>query len=204
MFSSATSTGFLTIPASRWFYLYPGWPVPMIYQPFSEKIPHIQPKPSMVQLEAISTYPIPCSLGEETDPTSPQPHSRELWSVMRPPHARCDAPIVFEVLPCFHCVAPQDHEGVLEWLVGWKCSYHPRKIQRLTEHCFGLWRSFTFLLVFFFKPLIRISSLQQLQADASSKHAGIYPFFKAPVLGSGEGRLLQFLNHHGIQSCLHT
>lgn len=86
----------------------------MIYKPFSEKIPHIQPKPSMVQLEAISTYPIPCSLGEETDPTSPQPHSRELWSVMRPPHAGCDA----QVLLCLHCVVAQDHEGVLEWLVG--------------------------------------------------------------------------------------
>ncbi|KAK4826053.1 hypothetical protein QYF61_004168 [Mycteria americana] len=48
---------------------FPGQPVPMLDNPFSEeKFPNIQSKPPLAQLEAISSCPIPCYLGEETDP----------------------------------------------------------------------------------------------------------------------------------------
>ncbi|KAK4807134.1 hypothetical protein QYF61_018475 [Mycteria americana] len=48
---------------------FPGQPVPMLDNPFSEEIfPNIQSKPPLVQLEAISSRPITCYLGEETDP----------------------------------------------------------------------------------------------------------------------------------------
>ncbi|KAK4829686.1 hypothetical protein QYF61_006061, partial [Mycteria americana] len=48
---------------------FPGQPVPMLDNPFSEvKFPNIQPKPPLAQLEAISSRPITCYLGEETDP----------------------------------------------------------------------------------------------------------------------------------------
>ncbi|KAK4812352.1 hypothetical protein QYF61_017129 [Mycteria americana] len=41
----------------------------MLENPFSEvKFPNIQSKPPLVQLEAISSRPITCYLGEETDP----------------------------------------------------------------------------------------------------------------------------------------
>ncbi|KAK4824024.1 hypothetical protein QYF61_009615 [Mycteria americana] len=48
---------------------FPGQPVPMLENPFSEgKFPNIQSKPPLAQLEAISSCPITCYLGEETDP----------------------------------------------------------------------------------------------------------------------------------------
>ncbi|KAK4821922.1 hypothetical protein QYF61_004925 [Mycteria americana] len=48
---------------------FPGQPGPMLDNPFSEvKFPNIQSKPPLVQLEAISSRPITCYLGEETDP----------------------------------------------------------------------------------------------------------------------------------------
>ncbi|KAK4828712.1 hypothetical protein QYF61_000550 [Mycteria americana] len=48
---------------------FPGQPVPMLDNAFSEvKFPNIQSKPPLVQLEAISSCPITCYLGEETDP----------------------------------------------------------------------------------------------------------------------------------------
>ncbi|KAK4817794.1 hypothetical protein QYF61_027798 [Mycteria americana] len=48
---------------------FPGQPVPMLDNPFSEvKFPNIQSKPPLAQLEAISSCPIACYLGEETDP----------------------------------------------------------------------------------------------------------------------------------------
>ncbi|KAK4825779.1 hypothetical protein QYF61_002342 [Mycteria americana] len=48
---------------------FPGQPVPMLDNPFSEvKFPNIQSKPLLVQLEAISSRPITCYLEEETDP----------------------------------------------------------------------------------------------------------------------------------------
>ncbi|KAK4810753.1 hypothetical protein QYF61_007727 [Mycteria americana] len=48
---------------------FPGQPVPMLDHPFSEeKFPNIQSKPPLAQLEAISSCPITCYLGEETDP----------------------------------------------------------------------------------------------------------------------------------------
>ncbi|KAK4829272.1 hypothetical protein QYF61_002664 [Mycteria americana] len=48
---------------------FPGQPVPMLDNPFSEeKFPNIQSKPPLVQLETISSCPITCYLGEETDP----------------------------------------------------------------------------------------------------------------------------------------
>ncbi|KAK4830233.1 hypothetical protein QYF61_009300 [Mycteria americana] len=47
----------------------PGQPLPMLDNPFSEvKFPNIQSKPPLPQLEAISSCPITCYLGEETDP----------------------------------------------------------------------------------------------------------------------------------------
>ncbi|KAK4826058.1 hypothetical protein QYF61_004173 [Mycteria americana] len=48
---------------------FPGQPVPRLDNPFSEvKFPNIQSKPPLAQLEAISSCPITCHLGEETDP----------------------------------------------------------------------------------------------------------------------------------------
>ncbi|KAK4821603.1 hypothetical protein QYF61_025180 [Mycteria americana] len=48
---------------------FPGQPVPMLDNPFGEvKFPNIQSKPPLVQLEAISSCPITCYLGEETNP----------------------------------------------------------------------------------------------------------------------------------------
>ncbi|KAK4824151.1 hypothetical protein QYF61_011229 [Mycteria americana] len=48
---------------------FPGQPLPMLDNPFSEvKFPNIQSKPPLAQLEAISSHPITCYLGEETDP----------------------------------------------------------------------------------------------------------------------------------------
>ncbi|KAK4824081.1 hypothetical protein QYF61_010592 [Mycteria americana] len=48
---------------------FPGQPVPMLDNPFSEvKFPNIQSKPPLAQLEAISSCPMACYLGEETDP----------------------------------------------------------------------------------------------------------------------------------------
>ncbi|KAK4821921.1 hypothetical protein QYF61_004924 [Mycteria americana] len=48
---------------------FPGQPGPMLDNPLSEeKFPNIQSKPPLAQLEAISSRPITCYLGEETDP----------------------------------------------------------------------------------------------------------------------------------------
>ncbi|KAK4829729.1 hypothetical protein QYF61_006190 [Mycteria americana] len=48
---------------------FPGQPVPVLDNPLGEeKFPNIQSKPPLVQLEAISSGPITCYLGEETDP----------------------------------------------------------------------------------------------------------------------------------------
>ncbi|KAK4823028.1 hypothetical protein QYF61_024830 [Mycteria americana] len=48
---------------------FPGQPVPMLHNPFNEvKFPNTLSKPPLVQLEAISSHPITCYLGEETDP----------------------------------------------------------------------------------------------------------------------------------------
>ncbi|KAK4822553.1 hypothetical protein QYF61_015822 [Mycteria americana] len=48
---------------------FPGQPVPMLDNPFSEvKFPNIQSKPLLAQLEPISSRPITCYLGEETNP----------------------------------------------------------------------------------------------------------------------------------------
>ncbi|KAK4825284.1 LOW QUALITY PROTEIN: hypothetical protein QYF61_026129 [Mycteria americana] len=48
---------------------FPGQPFPMLDNPFREvKFPNIQSKPPLVQLEAISSRPIPCYMGEVTNP----------------------------------------------------------------------------------------------------------------------------------------
>ncbi|KAK4826396.1 hypothetical protein QYF61_008067 [Mycteria americana] len=48
---------------------FPGQPLPMLDNPFGEELfPNIQSKPPLAQLEAISSRPITCYLGEETDP----------------------------------------------------------------------------------------------------------------------------------------
>ncbi|KAK4817737.1 hypothetical protein QYF61_026537 [Mycteria americana] len=59
-----------TVPALGWgLNHFSGQPVPMLDNPFSEeKFPNIQSKPPLVQLEATSSCPITCYLGEETDP----------------------------------------------------------------------------------------------------------------------------------------
>ncbi|KAK4826779.1 hypothetical protein QYF61_011428 [Mycteria americana] len=77
---------------------FPGQPVPVLDNPLGEvKFPNIQSKPPLVQLEAISSRPITCYLGEETDPhlatisfqvvvesdkVSPQPPFSALWDVV--------------------------------------------------------------------------------------------------------------------------
>ncbi|KAK4809954.1 hypothetical protein QYF61_002911 [Mycteria americana] len=66
---------------------FPGQPVPMLDNPFSEvKFPNIQSKPPLAQLEAISSCPITCYLGEETDPhlstTSFQPVVKTMVETM--------------------------------------------------------------------------------------------------------------------------
>ncbi|KAK4831237.1 hypothetical protein QYF61_016335 [Mycteria americana] len=48
---------------------FPGQPVPMLDNPLGEeKFPNIQSKPPLAQLEAISSCPITCYLGEKTNP----------------------------------------------------------------------------------------------------------------------------------------
>ncbi|KAK4821930.1 hypothetical protein QYF61_004933 [Mycteria americana] len=48
---------------------FPGQSVPVLDNPLGEeKFPNIQSKPPLAQLEAISSCPITCYLGEETDP----------------------------------------------------------------------------------------------------------------------------------------
>ncbi|KAK4821381.1 hypothetical protein QYF61_018919 [Mycteria americana] len=48
---------------------FPGQPVPTLDNPFSKEFfPNIQSKPPLAQLEAVSSCPITCYLGEETDP----------------------------------------------------------------------------------------------------------------------------------------
>ncbi|KAK4808937.1 hypothetical protein QYF61_008217 [Mycteria americana] len=70
---------FLELPKGWRLHHCPGQPVPVLDNPFSEvKVPHIQSKPPLVQLEAISSRPITCYLGEETDPTSLHPPFRQL------------------------------------------------------------------------------------------------------------------------------
>jgi len=50
------------------FNHFPGQPVPMLDNPFSEKnFPNIQSKPPLSQLEAVSSHPVTCYLGEETN-----------------------------------------------------------------------------------------------------------------------------------------
>ena len=64
----------------------PGQPVPMLHHPFSEEIfPNIQSKPPLVQLEAVSSCPVTCYLGEETDPTCLHPPFRQLQRAIRSP-----------------------------------------------------------------------------------------------------------------------
>ncbi|KAK4826030.1 hypothetical protein QYF61_003851 [Mycteria americana] len=78
---------------------FPGQPVPMLDNPFSEeKFPNIQSKPPLAQLEAISSRPITCYLGEETDPhlsttslqvilaitkSNPRAVSRDIFNLIR-------------------------------------------------------------------------------------------------------------------------
>ncbi|KAK4831331.1 LOW QUALITY PROTEIN: hypothetical protein QYF61_016820, partial [Mycteria americana] len=94
---------------------FPGQPVPMLDNPFSEvKFPNIQSKPPLVQPEAISSRPITCDLGEETDPTSLHPpaavESDEVSP--QPPFLQAEQPqvpqplpisLVLQTLPQLHC-----------------------------------------------------------------------------------------------------
>ncbi|KAK4819478.1 hypothetical protein QYF61_004774 [Mycteria americana] len=70
MLRETVSEALQEVKEGRWrLNPFPGQPVPMLDNPFSEeKFPNIPSKPSLVQLEAISSRPITCYLGEETDP----------------------------------------------------------------------------------------------------------------------------------------
>ena len=47
---------------------FPGQPIPGLDKPFGEDVsPHIQSRPPLAQVEAVSSRPVTCSLGEETD-----------------------------------------------------------------------------------------------------------------------------------------
>ncbi|KAK4823068.1 hypothetical protein QYF61_025407 [Mycteria americana] len=71
----------------------------MLDNPFSEvKFPNIQSKPPLVQLEAISSRPIACYLGEETDPTSLQPPFSDEVSP-QPPFLQAEQPQLPQPLP---------------------------------------------------------------------------------------------------------
>ncbi|KAK4810920.1 hypothetical protein QYF61_013328 [Mycteria americana] len=65
-----TITPIPPVPLGGWrLNHFPGQPVPMLDNPLGEeKFPNIQSKPPLAQLEAISSCPITCYLGEETDP----------------------------------------------------------------------------------------------------------------------------------------
>ncbi|KAK4817189.1 LOW QUALITY PROTEIN: hypothetical protein QYF61_003582, partial [Mycteria americana] len=80
---------------------FPGQPGPMLDNPFSEvTFPDIQSKPPLAQLEAISSRPITCDLGEETDPTSLQPPFRQFDEVSpQPPFLQAEQPQVPQPLP---------------------------------------------------------------------------------------------------------
>ncbi|KAK4828478.1 hypothetical protein QYF61_026703 [Mycteria americana] len=72
-------------------------PVPKLENPFREEIfPNIQSKPPLAQLEAISSRPITCYLGEETDPhlstTSFQTSALDPSPALLPFFARAPAP----------------------------------------------------------------------------------------------------------------
>ncbi|KAK4828653.1 hypothetical protein QYF61_000301 [Mycteria americana] len=67
--TSRTTVRFLILTGGMGIQLLPWQPVPMLNNPFGEEIfPNIQSKPPLAQLEAISSRPIACYLGEETDP----------------------------------------------------------------------------------------------------------------------------------------
>ncbi|KAK4824096.1 hypothetical protein QYF61_010616 [Mycteria americana] len=69
--SMRTDKHYLFVQAKNGWRLnhFPGQPVPMLDNPLGEvKFPNIQSKPPLAQLEAISSCPITCYLGEETDP----------------------------------------------------------------------------------------------------------------------------------------
>ncbi|KAK4807409.1 LOW QUALITY PROTEIN: hypothetical protein QYF61_001172 [Mycteria americana] len=77
----------------------PGQPLPVLDNPFREgKFPNIQSKPPLAQLEAISSRPMACDLGEETDPTSRQPPFSEEVSP-QPPFLQAEQPQVPQPLP---------------------------------------------------------------------------------------------------------
>ncbi|KAK4811465.1 hypothetical protein QYF61_010344 [Mycteria americana] len=95
-------------------------PVPMLDNPFSEEIfPNIQSKPPLAQLEAISSRPITCYLGEETDPTSRQPPFRQLQRAMRSPlsllFSRLNNPRSLSRSPSALCSRPFPSSVALLW-----------------------------------------------------------------------------------------
>ncbi|KAK4808949.1 LOW QUALITY PROTEIN: hypothetical protein QYF61_013583, partial [Mycteria americana] len=96
------ANGFLYSAVQGWrLNRFPGQPVPMLDNPFSEEIfPNIQSKPPLPQLEAIASSPITCYLGEETDPTSLQPPFRPFDEVSpQPPFLQAQQPQVPQPLP---------------------------------------------------------------------------------------------------------
>ncbi|KAK4812905.1 LOW QUALITY PROTEIN: hypothetical protein QYF61_027299 [Mycteria americana] len=94
---------------------FPGQPGPMLDNPFGEEIfPNIQSKPPLTQLEAISSCPMACYLGEETDTTwlqppevvesdevSPQPPSLQAKQPQLPQPLPIS--LVLQTLPQLHC-----------------------------------------------------------------------------------------------------
>ncbi|KAK4814679.1 hypothetical protein QYF61_025505 [Mycteria americana] len=78
---------------------FPGQPVPVLDNPFSEvKFPDTQSKPPLAQVEAISSHPMACYLGEETNPTSLHPPFSDEVSP-QPPFLQAKQPQVPQPLP---------------------------------------------------------------------------------------------------------
>ncbi|KAK4809371.1 hypothetical protein QYF61_001889 [Mycteria americana] len=76
----------------------------MLENPFSEeKFPHIQSKPPLAQPEAISSCPITCYLGEETDPHLSTPSFQAVVESdevpLQPPFLQAEQPQVPQLLP---------------------------------------------------------------------------------------------------------
>ncbi|KAK4814935.1 hypothetical protein QYF61_006290 [Mycteria americana] len=83
---------------------FPGQPGPVLDNPFSEGIfSNLQSKPPLVQLEAISSCPMACYLGEETDPrlatTSFQAVVESDEVSPQPPFLQAEQPQVPQPLP---------------------------------------------------------------------------------------------------------
>lgn len=68
-----------------WVNIFPGQPPPMPVNPSGEEIfPNILYKPPQMRLKAISSHPVSCYLGEETDPPPYPKPLRNFWCICCP------------------------------------------------------------------------------------------------------------------------